>query len=352
MSELFDNPSPANTVEVASELPAAVVAEVEEFKKTLAPLSEMEEHEIARARAEEESPPVAANEPDDMLKNGALLTELDAEDVNLVDDVKRALSTNSSRTVPIEYFTAGGTVRRINPDGEAVDVSGNVFTVAPSNNFANLDDAFTTFHSSFLESQMVEEQVTVRRKDKGGKTYFHFERPGIYASAIVIVFPVNGKQMIKLGDLIMPLEEMLSITKCTAKTSTQPRKDAGEVPVFELRRSIDMLGGVECTFGKWQTVHINGIDVGLAMEIVHYLSSIYGKSDEEEPVTEVELLASEQQPMVVAEKPREPQEEYDDCALILFSTISIAALMNLLMTFILWQSSISGGYYNLKREYN
>jgi hypothetical protein len=378
MSELFEQPNLTETVVEDEKL--------EDFKKSLVPLTEGEAAALAKSKDETaKADPKPSNYDEDTNTTPLFEVQHTYED----KDSTKAPTNEVAYSEVFGDLCKAGLCTLVGPsegcskyayvDGKPENIPSNAdidkiiattvfdtmnYASSFSTNFspgadmdkvmaANTFDgggAFSSFQNDPLENIMNSGSIVVNsKKDSFGKTYYYFDN-GINANTCVVVFEVGGQTMVKISNAILRLDTLLSLEQCVVQPQTKPdlektNRGLRQIPLF------DSHGSVECTFGDdaVEKLVVSDISIDLMMNVVAYLSQVYSPQVETQ---QQQQQGQEPTPAIVVEKPHEPQEESDDCVLILFSTISIAVVMNLLLTFILWQSSISGGYYNLKREYN
>lgn len=165
-------------------------------------------------------------------------------------------------------------------------VSSGPWNVSASNDAAAGKDGFATFESTWLD-QVVGDITPVvnERTDAYGRRYFSFEN-GITNSVVVIVFEVQGRQMLKIGDVILPLEEFFSLQSCDLKgdDNTKIGGDSGNED-WRTRLSGRATNGripthVECVFPS-RTVKIPNVNTVIIMSILTHLSKVFGYSEPE-----------------------------------------------------------------------
>jgi hypothetical protein len=225
-----------------------------ELEASLSPLTadEVAVLDAARSSAETQEEPVAAN----------ALEEPSQEEVSfLTKAIQGAVGGSVFTTIKESKFnsqypsTIGG------------------WTVSAANDDAQ-NDGFATFQSTWIDQVVSSYTPVVQEKtDTYGRRYFSFDH-GINNSLVVVVFEVQGKQMLTIGDTILSLDEFFSLVSCD-----YVRDDTSKV-TGELRFGNDVQNitrfptHVSCVFPT-RTVKITGVNTTTIMSVLTHLSTVF-----------------------------------------------------------------------------
>ena len=246
--------SGAAVIEACTDVSGVSVWEIDrnsaraELEASLSPLTADEAAALdsARAEAQEAQEPVAAN----------ALEELSQEEVSFLTKAVQGAMTGSGFTV----FTTINDSKFDSPYGVPSTIGG--WTVSAANDDAQ-NDGFATFQSTWIDQVVSSYTPAVQEKtDAYGRRYFSFDH-GINNSLVVVVFEVQGKQMLTIGDTILSLDEFFSLILCdVVRDDTLTATDV-RFPTH-----------VSCVFPT-RTVKIAGVNTITIMSVLTHLSTIF-----------------------------------------------------------------------------
>jgi hypothetical protein len=269
MSELFDagiEHVPAVTTEKDE-----VEVQKDELKKELAPLSEAEADAVHEAFALGKEEPAAANEDDSTQTGWAPLLP----DVYHVATPSTIVTANNGLGFGFIVPSDTSDFHLDNSQINAFRFDASLLKAA--NDVANLNEAFTTFESTLVDTIVKENSLSVKVKTEGNKTHYLFEKQANKPVVLATVFDMAGRKMVKITNIILPLSQLLTLEKCVSVDKPVQKEGKADLrgnPLFEQ-------GKVECTFADGEVIQINDIDVGFMMEIVAHLSSIHEDNESE-----------------------------------------------------------------------
>lgn len=144
------------------------------------------------------------------------------------------------------------------------------WNVTAANDVAQ-QDGFSTFQSTWIDQFIASHTPTIQEKtDSYGRRFFSFDN-GINNSFTAIVFEVQGKRMLMLNDVILPLEEFFSLVSCEFKGETQTKKCA-DLEFLEAMSKIPE--HVICVFPT-RTLTISKFTADKVMTVLTHLSKVY-----------------------------------------------------------------------------
>jgi len=152
------------------------------------------------------------------------------------------------------------------------------FTVSASNDNWN-NSAFSEFESNWLSSIVKEHNIEVKTKtDANGKTFYLFDN-GLNRNLVVVTFDTSNMHMIKINNVILPLEKFLTLKQCIGITSDDTV--AFEQQDLRVSPAPYVVGSVRCIFSDDSRMRIDNISVDEIMSVVSYLSNLSSCEDSE-----------------------------------------------------------------------
>ena len=238
-----------NTTPEFKKVEMALETMYSEVKSLLPPLSSEESAELDAGRAETAEP------------NASNTVDYDqSAEVDIMNNAASGVA--GSR---ITWYNA----KALLADAQAGNTEWNVSAM----NDNGQSDGFATFASTWLD-QIVSGLTPVvnEQTDTYGRRFFSFEN-GIMNNTVAIVFEVHGRKMIKISDILLPLDEFLSLVSCDLK-GEDPSKVGGEL------RSGNEVGRiptyVECVFPT-RALRIYNTNTVMIMSILTRLSTVFAK---------------------------------------------------------------------------
>jgi len=135
-------------------------------------------------------------------------------------------------------------------------------------NDLNDTDKYTKFETDFLSELVSKVRYTVSSTKDGEKSYILLQHD--MQSTLVLLFPVHDKMLIKVSNLLMPLDNFLSLTKCV-----EISKAKNVLSQTQLRGTQNVsYNSVGCTFGDGSTVEIVNMTVDLLSAVVEHVGKI------------------------------------------------------------------------------
>jgi hypothetical protein len=228
-----------------------------ELKQSLPALSAADQTVVDAAK-KSYTPPKAVNEDDDNFSSAEFKS---VENTVINDFYTIPQSTNTSPYSEEEQMITSM------PESKKP----TEFTVSASNDIWN-NSAFSEFESNHLSSIVKEHNIEVKTQtDANGKTFYLFDN-SLNRTLVVVTFYTLNTHMIKINNVILPLEKFLSLKQCIGITSD----DKITLGSQELRLSSApfVFGSVRCIFSDNSRLRIDNISVDEIMTVVSYLSKL------------------------------------------------------------------------------
>lgn len=225
-----------------------------DLKASLVSLSTDEEAALLSAR-KGDCEPTAANEP-----------TIPYADVNNISKDEIIFWTETLCGASTTMFVSS------NVGSLSIDPKPSIQTwnVSAANDTSQVD-GFATFQSTWIDQVVTSHTPTIHeRTDNYGRRFFTFDN-GINNSFIAIVFEVQGKKMLTLGDVILPLNEFFNLNSCEFKSDLPIMNCVDRQTGNEEGKILEC---VECVFPE-RSLTISKMTTTKVMMIMTHLSKVY-----------------------------------------------------------------------------
>ena len=162
-------------------------------------------------------------------------------------------------------------------------VTAQVDSVQPANDVLNTTN-YSKFETDTLSNAMADAECHIsKRTDKEGNFHYLFENKE--STTYLVLLKVKEKYMVKVNNLLMPLERFLTLKQCV---------------------SVPLEKTVSCTFEDDSVVQITNVSVDLMMLIVAHLAKVYSPPLPDSPPTSPLVTPVPTPPVSESERVQEP----------------------------------------------